>query len=73
MRFVKRLCTYIHLYLYYCLLLQCGGAYVYSNLRGCDGERVYYDGCGLIALNGEFVAQGVQFSLEEVVREGIHV
>lgn len=47
---------------------QCGGAYVYSNLRGCDGERVCYDGCGLVALNGEIVAQGDQFSLEDVVR-----
>ena len=26
---------------------------MYSNLIGCDGERVYYDGCCLIALNGE--------------------
>lgn len=30
-----------------------GGVYMYSNLIGCDGERVYYDGCCLIALNGE--------------------
>lgn len=50
--------------------LQCGGAYVYSNLRGCDGERVYYDGCGLVALNGEVLAQGEQFSLKDVVRSG---
>ena len=26
---------------------------MYSNLIGCDGERVYYDGCCIIALNGE--------------------
>ncbi len=30
-----------------------GGVYMYSNLIGCDGERVYYDGCCLIAMNGE--------------------
>ncbi len=30
-----------------------GGVYMYSNLIGCDGERVYYDGCCLIAVNGE--------------------
>jgi len=29
---------------------------------------VYYDGCSLISVNGEFVAQGKQFSLEDVVR-----
>ena len=30
---------------------------MYSNLIGCDGERVYYDGCCMIAVNGEIVAQ----------------
>lgn len=43
-----------------------GGVYMYSNLIGCDGERVYYDGCCMIAMNGEILAQGSQFSLEEV-------
>lgn len=43
-----------------------GGIYMYANLRGCDGERVYYDGCPMIAVNGEIVAQGAQFSLKEV-------
>eukprot|EP00842_Homolaphlyctis_polyrhiza_P000801 jgi/Hompol1/1721/HPOL_000260-RA len=45
---------------------KCGGVYMYSNQKGCDGERVYYDGCPLIVLNGEVVAQGSQFSLSEV-------
>lgn len=40
--------------------------YMYSNLIGCDGERVYYDGCSMIAINGEIVGQGSQFSLDEV-------
>lgn len=45
---------------------QGGGIYLYSNMRGCDGERVYYDGCSMIAVNGQIVAQGSQFSLQEV-------
>ena len=43
-----------------------GGVYIYSNLRGCDGERLYYDGTPLIALNGRLLAQGPQFSLADV-------
>ena len=34
-----------------------GGVYLYANQRGCDGGRLYYDGCACIAVNGEFVAQ----------------
>ncbi|KAG1670796.1 putative glutamine-dependent NAD(+) synthetase [Nymphon striatum] len=44
----------------------CGGIYLYSNLRGCDGERVCYNGCSSICVNGDFVACSKQFSLEEV-------
>ncbi|KAI9096181.1 hypothetical protein DFS34DRAFT_157092 [Phlyctochytrium arcticum] len=43
-----------------------GGIYLYANQQGCDGERVYYDGCGLICMNGEIMAQGTQFSLKDV-------
>eukprot|EP00794_Sanderia_malayensis_P011791 gene11791-13011_t len=43
-----------------------GGAYLYSNLQGCDGERVYYDGASSITINGRVVAQGKQFSLNEI-------
>ncbi|CAB4034234.1 Glutamine-dependent NAD(+) synthetase, partial [Paramuricea clavata] len=43
-----------------------GGVYMYSNVRGCDGGRVYYDGCSMIAINGEIVAQGKNFSLQDV-------
>ena len=43
-----------------------GGAYVYSNQRGCDGGRLYYDGCACVIVNGELVAQGAQFALAEV-------
>jgi hypothetical protein len=47
--------------------VQSGGVYLYANLRGCDGERVYYDGCSMIAINGRMLAQGEQFSPHEVV------
>ena len=56
--------------------------YLYSNHQGCDGERVYYDGCAMIMVNGSIVAQarsdhlqsttidaspqGAQFSLDDV-------
>lgn len=43
-----------------------GGIYLYANQRGCDGDRVYYDGCALVAINGDVVAQGAQFSLNDV-------
>ena len=39
---------------------------MYSNLIGCDGERVFYDGSCLIAVNGDIIAQGSQFTLREV-------
>lgn len=44
----------------------CGGVYVYSNQRGCDGGRLYFDGCALIVINGDVVAQASQFSLSDV-------
>ncbi|KAJ8249474.1 hypothetical protein GJAV_G00235840 [Gymnothorax javanicus] len=43
-----------------------GGIYMYANQKGCDGDRLYYDGCSLIAINGKIVAQGKQFSLDDV-------
>ncbi|TNN70112.1 Glutamine-dependent NAD(+) synthetase [Liparis tanakae] len=46
--------------------IKSGGIYLYANLRGCDGDRVYYDGCAMLAINGDIVAQGAQFSLNEV-------
>ncbi|CAL9729690.1 hypothetical protein MOUN0_H04918 [Monosporozyma unispora] len=45
---------------------RCGGVYLYANQRGCDGDRLYYDGCALIAVNGKIVGQGSQFSLKDV-------
>lgn len=47
---------------------QNGGIYLLANQKGCDGDRLYYDGCAMIAMNGAVFAQGAQFSLDDVVR-----
>ncbi|KAF6005418.1 glutamine-dependent NAD [Cyanidiococcus yangmingshanensis] len=44
-----------------------GGAYLYANQQGCDGGRLYYDGCALICVNGKIVAQASQFSIASEV------
>lgn len=41
-------------------------AYMYSNLQGCDGDRLYYDGTAMICSDGKMVSQGSQFSLQDV-------
>ena len=51
-----------------CVCLQSGGVYVFSNFHGCDGERVYYDGCAMVAINGDIVTIGSQFTIKDVVR-----
>ncbi|KAK2439238.1 glutamine-dependent NAD synthetase [Trifolium repens] len=43
-----------------------GGVYMYSNHQGCNGGRLYYDGCASVVVNGDVVAQGSQFSLTDV-------
>ncbi|XP_076012303.1 glutamine-dependent NAD(+) synthetase [Genypterus blacodes] len=43
-----------------------GGIYLYANQRGCDGDRLYFDGCAMVAINGDIVVQGAQFSLNDV-------
>jgi len=43
-----------------------GGIYLYANQQGCDGGRLYYDGCACIVVNGDIVAQGSQFSVSDV-------
>ncbi|XP_058256912.1 glutamine-dependent NAD(+) synthetase isoform X2 [Hemibagrus wyckioides] len=43
-----------------------GGIYLFANQKGCDGDRLYYDGCAMIGINGDIVAQGTQFSLDDV-------
>jgi len=44
-----------------------GGCYMFSNLRGCDGQRVYFNGCSCIAMNGGIIARGAQYELKDVV------
>ncbi|KAJ1827336.1 glutamine-dependent NAD(+) synthetase [Coemansia sp. RSA 2599] len=46
--------------------LKCGGIYLYSNQRGCDGDRVYYDGAAMVLANGAMLAMGSQFALADV-------
>ncbi|KAF5396398.1 Glutamine-dependent NAD(+) synthetase [Paragonimus heterotremus] len=43
-----------------------GGLYAYTNLRGCDSERVCYDGGAMAAVNGKLVHLSKQFGFEEV-------
>jgi len=45
---------------------KCGGIYLYSNQRGCDGGRLYYDGGAIIACNGKLLAQAPQFDVQDV-------
>ncbi len=33
---------------------------------GCDGGRLYFDGCAMVVMNGNIMAQGSQFSLLDV-------
>nr|KAG5704994.1 hypothetical protein BaRGS_022836 [Batillaria attramentaria] len=47
---------------------KCGGVYMFSNLIGCDGERVFYDGGSMVSVNGQIIAEGPQFTLDEVAR-----
>ena len=43
-----------------------GGAYLYANQQGCDGGRLYYDGCSMVMINGRLLAQASQFSMNDV-------
>ncbi len=44
-----------------------GGVYLYANQKGCDGGRLYFDGCAMVWVNGALVSQGSQFvGLDEV-------
>eukprot|EP00892_Ulva_mutabilis_P007450 jgi/Ulvmu1/5077/UM021_0094.1 len=43
-----------------------GGVYLYANQRGCDGGRLYFDGCACVLSNGQLLAQGGQFNLKDV-------
>jgi NAD+ synthetase len=43
-----------------------GGAYIYSNLEGCDGERLYFDGGSIIAMNGEIKTVSNRYLLKDI-------
>jgi NAD+ synthase (glutamine-hydrolysing) len=43
-----------------------GGVYLYANQGGCDGDRLGYDRCAMVALNGKPLSIGPQFSLTEI-------
>lgn len=34
-----------------------GGIFVYANLTGCDGTRLYFDGSSIISMNGRIFGQ----------------
>ncbi|KAJ2122024.1 glutamine-dependent NAD(+) synthetase [Coemansia sp. RSA 720] len=46
--------------------LKCGGVYLYANQKGCDGDRLYYDGAAMILANGVVLAMSSQFSIADV-------
>jgi len=48
------------------LIFQSGGCYLFSNLRGCDGSRVYFPGTSCVAMNGELIGKTRAYSLVEV-------
>lgn len=43
-----------------------GGVYCYSNLIGCDGGRLYFDGGSFITINGKILSEGHRFLLNEM-------
>lgn len=43
-----------------------GGCYMFSNLRGCDGGRLYFNGGSCVTLNGQILNRGKQFALDDV-------
>ncbi|XP_054724265.1 glutamine-dependent NAD(+) synthetase-like [Uloborus diversus] len=45
---------------------KCGGVYLFSNLRGCDGERMFFHGTSHVTCNGKIISIGKQFSLKDV-------
>lgn len=39
---------------------------MFSNLRGCDGGRLYFNGGSSVTLNGQILNRGKQFALDDV-------
>jgi len=40
--------------------------YMYSNLKGGDGGRLYFDGSSMVTMNGVVYSQQPQFSIQDV-------
>lgn len=40
--------------------------YMYANLKGGDGNRLYFDGSSMITSSGRMLAQAPQFSIDSV-------
>lgn len=45
------------------LLIRC----CFFLLNSFTGQRVFFNGCSAVALNGEIIARGKQFALQDVV------
>jgi len=58
--------TYVTVDLVKSATFKAGGCYMFSNLRGCDGGRLYFNGGSSITLNGNILNRGRQFALEDV-------
>lgn len=43
-----------------------GGVFLFSNLIGCDGGRMYFDGGSFITLNSNIINEGKRFMLQEI-------
>uniref|UniRef100_A0A8B9S2A7 Glutamine-dependent NAD(+) synthetase n=1 Tax=Apteryx owenii TaxID=8824 RepID=A0A8B9S2A7_APTOW len=41
-----------------------GGIYILANQKGCDGDRLYYDGCAMISVNGDTVTYNLTVAAE---------
>lgn len=47
-----------------------GGIYLYANQKGCDGDRLYFDGSAMIFQNGSLLAQGM--NIQELILPLLH-
>lgn len=43
-----------------------GGAYLYSNNKGCEGTRIWFDGGCMFSMNGKINALSPIFSMSDV-------
>ncbi|CAG0885843.1 unnamed protein product [Cyprideis torosa] len=58
--------SYYHVELIKNATAKSGGCYLFSNFRGCDGQRIYFNQPALVAFNGQILAKTKQYALEEV-------